>query len=323
MSLKARYDLDRLDAIASAQFGVIGRAQAVASGLNPSSIDYLIGPAGRWQRMLPGVYVMTNSAVSADQREMAALLHVGEHGVITGAAAVRRHHLRCAGLNQVDVLVPEDVRVHSVGFVHVIRTTRMPDETYSTRQLRFVPLDRAVADAAREMSRLSDVRAVVAEAVQRGRCEIPSLVRELNDGPSAGSRLFRIALREIGDGVRSAAEADLKSLIDRSNIEKPIYNARLYATDGTFLGIADAWWQRAGVAAEVDSREYHLSPEDYQRTTERHNRMAAHGINVLHFLPSAVRRKSPSVLADLRSAIETGNRRPPIAIIVIPATPNP
>jgi hypothetical protein len=269
--------------------------------------------------MVPGVYATTNGVVSPEQREMAALLHAGGLGVITGAAAVRRHHLRCSGLNQVDVLVPTGVRVHSVGFVRIIRTARMPDETYSTRQLRFAPLNRAVADAARGMSRLSDARAVVAEAVQRGRCDIPSLVRELDDGPSAGSRFYRIALREVSDGVRSAAEADLKTLIDRSNIEKPLYNASLYTADGTFLGIADAWWQRAGVAAEVDSREYHLSPEDYERTTERHNRMAAHGINVLHFLPSAVRRKSPSVLADLRAAVEIGNRRPPLAITAIPA----
>jgi hypothetical protein len=42
--------------------------------------------------------------------------------------------------------------------------------------------------------------------------------------------------------------------------------------DGTFLGIPDAWWQRAGVAAEVDSREYHISPENQERTRKRHNR---------------------------------------------------
>jgi hypothetical protein len=41
---------------------------------------------------------------------MAALLHAGPYGVITGATAVRRHRLRCAGLNEVDVLVPADVR---------------------------------------------------------------------------------------------------------------------------------------------------------------------------------------------------------------------
>jgi hypothetical protein len=167
------------------------------------------------------------------------------------------------------------------------------------------------------MARLGDVRAVVAEAVQTGRCDIASLISELNAGPSTGSRALRIALAEVGAGVRSAAEADLKTLIGRSDLEKPMYNATLYTADGTFLGIADAWWERAGVVAEVDSRQYHLSPEDYERTTARHNRLAAHGINVLHFVPSMVRRDPSSVIANLRGAIARGNKRPPLPIVTI------
>ena len=58
---------------------------------------------------------------------MAALLYAGPKSLLTGAAAVRRHRLQCAGLNQVDVLVPEDVRVRSAGYVRIIRTGRMPD----------------------------------------------------------------------------------------------------------------------------------------------------------------------------------------------------
>ena len=29
------------------------------------------------------------------------------------------------------------------------------------------------------------------------------------------------------------------------------------------LGVKDAWWPRAGVVAEVDSRAWHLSPEHW------------------------------------------------------------
>jgi hypothetical protein len=252
---------------------------------------------------------------------MAALLHAGPNSVITGATAVRRHRLRCAGLNEVDVLVPLGVRVHSTQFVRVIHTSRMPVEIYTTGQIRFVALDRAIADAARAMARLSDVRALVAEAIQRGRGDMTSLARELREGPSAGSRFFRIALAEVLAGIRSAAESDLMGLIERSGMEKPAYNATLYSADGTFLGVADAWWQRAAVAAEVDSREYHLSPEDYERTTTRHNRMAEHGINVLHFLPSTLKRDPARVVANLAGAIRRGNARPPLPITAIPTTP--
>jgi len=319
MSAKSVYDRRQLARVIGEQFGVIGRSQALEGGLSRGAISRLTQPGGRWQKIMPGVYATTTGTVDPDQRAMAALLHAGPRSVITGAAAVRRHRLRCAGLNEIDVLVPLGVRVQSNQFVRIIHTSRMPGEIYATGQIRFAPPDRAVADAARGMSRLSDVRAVVAEAIQRGRCDVASLVRELREGPSAGSRLYRKALAEISAGIRSAAEGDLKDLIERSSLDQPIYNASLYAADGTFLGVADAWWQRAAVAAEVDSREYHLSPEDYERTTTRHNRLAEHGINVLHFLPSTLKRDPSDVLANLRGAIRRGNARPAIPITAIPA----
>jgi hypothetical protein len=124
---------------------------------------------------------------------------------------------------------------------------------------------------------------------------------------------------KCASGLTLATEADLKTLINGSNLERPMYNATLYAADGTFLGIADAWWERAAVVGEVDSRQYHLGPEDYARTTARHNRMTAYGINLLHFLPSMLRQEPSTVIDDLRGAITRGNSRPPLPIVTVPA----
>jgi hypothetical protein len=319
MPRKSAYDRDLLQRVSSDQLGVLGRNQALEIGMSPGAIDRLVQPGGRWQKIVPGVYATTTGTVDPDQRAMAALLHAGPHSVITGAVAVRRHRLRCAGLNEVDVLVPFSTRVQSTGFVRVTHTSRLPESIYTTGCIRFAPLERAVADAARRMARLGDVRAVVAEAIQQGKCDLVSLTRELREGPSAGSRFLRTALAESCVGIRSAAEADLKEIIDSSGLEVPLYNATLYAADGTFLGIADAWWQRAGVAAEVDSREYHLGPDDYARTTARHNRMAQQGINMLHFMPSTLKREPSVVSINLRGAINRGNAQPPLPITAIPA----
>jgi hypothetical protein len=251
---------------------------------------------------------------------MAALLYAGPRSLLTGAVAVRRHRLRCPGLNQADVLVPADVRVQSAGYVRIIRTGRMPEKTLRTRQIRFVTLERAVADAARSMTNLGDVRAVVAEAIQNGGCDLALLVTELHAGPVTGSRFYRLALRETSVGSWSAAEGDLMTLVSRSDLPEPMYNAKLYTADGTFLGIADAWWQRAGVVGEVDSRQYHLSPCDYERTVMRHNRMAAHGINLLHFLPLTLKNDPSAVVANLRGAIKSGMAQPPLPIVAMPST---
>jgi len=127
-----------------------------------------------------------------------------------------------------------------------------------------------------------------------------------------------MALAEISEGIRSGAEAQLKYLIDRSDLERPIYNADLYTLDGIFLGRPDAWFALAGVAGEVDSREYHMGAKDYEETTNRHNRMEAAGIHVLHWLPSTIKAEPGRVIADLRAAIEAGHKRPPLPIRAIP-----
>jgi hypothetical protein len=312
------YDRRQLARIARGQYDVVARSQALECGMTRGTIEYRLRPDGPWRQILPGVYLTVTGTPSQEQRETAALLYAGPQSVITGAVAVRRHNLRCAGLNMLDMLVPADCRRKSTGYVQIQRTTRMPGMLYTSGPLRFTAPVRAVADAARGMTRFSDVQALVCEAVQRGRCSLEELVAELNEGPSAGARWYRMALAELSEGIRSAAEAQLKRLIDRSDLDRPIYNADLYTLDGLFLGRPDAWFARVGVAGEVDSREYHLGAKDYEQTTSRHKRMEAAGIHVLHWLPSTIKAEPDRVIADLRNAIAAGNKCPPLPIKAIP-----
>jgi hypothetical protein len=312
------YDRGQLARILRQQYDVVARSQALDCGMTRGTIEYRLRPGGTWRQILPAVYLTVTGTATAEQRDMAALLYAGPHSVITGPVAVRRHNLRCAGLNVLDVLVPAESRRQSTGYVQIQRTRRMPADLYTTGPIRFTSPARAVADAARGMTRFSDVQAVVCEAVQRGCCTLEELVRELNHGPSAGSRWYRMALAEVSAGIRSAAESQLKHLIDGSDLEKPMYNPDLYTLDGIFLGRADAWFARAGVAGEVDSREYHLGARDYEETTKRHNRLEAAGIHVLHWLPSTIRAEPRRVIAELRDAIAAGNKCPPLPIKAVP-----
>ena len=195
----------------------------------------------------------------------------------------------------------------------------MPDSVVSTGEITFVPLVRAVGDAARLMVKPDHAKALVCEAVQKGRCSLEDLIAEWKVGPAIGSRIFRVALAELGNDIRSAAEGDLKARIERSDLEKPLYNARLYLPDGTFLGMVDGWWPRAGVGLEVDSRQYHMSREEYSQTTHRHNRIEAAGARLLHVLPADIKEKwKPTIYESIRDAIASGNRRPPLGIIAVP-----
>ena len=319
MPRKSEFDEVRLDRILNEQHRVISRAQVLACSMSPRALHHRIAAAGPWQRLLPGVYLTVTGTVTQDQREMAALLYAGRVSLLTGPTAVRRHRLRSPGPDVVDVLIPWNCRRQSVAFVRVHRTRKLPKQMFVTGKIRFAEAPRAAADAARFLTRFDDVRAVVCEAVQRRACTVAELTAELEAGPSAGSALLREALAEVADGVRSVAEADFRVLILRSGLPKPVFNAQLFDADGTFIAMVDAWWQDAGVAAEIDSHAYHLAAEDQDRTTKRHDELLAHGVLPLHFPPKRIKTDASGIIREIRGAIEKGLQRPPLAVKGLPS----
>jgi len=266
--------------------------------------------------LLPTVYIAATGVPSIAQQQVAAQLYGGPRSVITGSAAVLSHGIRARQSEFVDVLVPLTRQRLNAGFVRLHRTSRMPDRVYNFGPIRFALAPRAVADAVRGLTSLRDVRAMVAEAVQRRQCDIQELSVELSAGPRAGSALFREALGDVAEGIHSAAEGDLKDLLAKSGLPTPLFNASVY--DGTtFVARPDAWWPEKGVAVEVDSHEWHLSPDDHARTLERQRRMAKLGILVLPFTPRQIRTERAAVLAAIRTALASG--RPPANLRTVAA----
>jgi len=309
---------DGLGELLDRQLSVVTRRQLLTLGLTDRAMQYRVRPGGPWQVLLPGIYLSANGPPSMGQKEMAALLYGGPGSVITGPAALMHHSIRSPlRLDAIDLLVPAQRQRRDVSFVRLQRTARMPPKIASAGPVRLVLAPRAVADTAWRLTSLRDVRAVVADAVQIGRCSVSQLIAELNEGPVRGSAMFRSALAEVAEGIRSTAEADLRGLIRVNRLPMPMYNPSLYENDA-FLGQPDAWWPDAGVVAEVDSREWHLSPEDWDRTRRRHDRMAAAGIILLHFSPNQIRREPAEVVRMIKQALKRGISRPPLPIRTIP-----
>ena len=249
---------------------------------------------------------------------MAALLYAGPGSLVTGPMALLHHSIRSgSGVDVIDVLVPVGRQRLSTGFARLHRTARMPARASSAGPVRLALVPRAVADTVRQLTELRDVRAVVADAVQLGRCTVGQLAEELRIGPVKGSAMFRSVLAEVADGIRSTAEGDLRDLIRTARLPMPLFNPSLYDGD-LFLGKPDGWWPDAGVAGEVDSRAWHLSPDDWDRTRRRHDRMAAAGIIVLHFSPRELRREPAKVAEMIKGALNRGLTRPALPIRTIP-----
>lgn len=299
------------------QGDLITRSQALAAGMTEAALRHRTRVDGPWSVVLPGIYLAHTGSLVAGQREIAAVLYAGRGCVVTGPASLQRQGVRVPLSEFVDVLIPDSAKRQSIGFVRTHRTNRMPERPWVNDGIRWAPVARAVADVARGDLGLHVVRAVVADAVQCRKCTIEQLASELRTGPNRGSATLRAALEEAADGVASSAEGDLRKLVKGSRLPEPMYNPSLYV-DGKFLAQPDLWWRDAGVAGELDSREWHLSPELWKKTMERHAAMSAQGIIVLHFPPSRIRSDAARVIEELRSAVAAGLRRPPLAIRTIP-----
>jgi hypothetical protein len=298
----AQYDQALLERVLTSQRGLIARRQAVASSMSSKAISYRTRPDGPWRIVLPGVYLRGGGYLAPEQRVIAAFLYAGDAFAVTGPAALAYYGIRPQRGDTIDVLVPLGNRRRDAGFARLRRTTAEPRAIHQDGVIRYARADRAITDTARQLGDIADVRAVVAAGVQGRHVELWELTRELDLGPMRGSALLRRALAEVSDGARSAAEADLLTLIRQSHLPEPLYNPRLFVGKD-FLASPDAWWPHSGVAVEVDSRAWHLSPADWERTLARHARMTSEGILVLHFPPGRLRKDRRAVVAEVRSAL--------------------
>ena len=296
---------DPLAKLLDRQYGLVSSRQATTLGIGMGAIKYRIQPGGPWQRLFPGVYLTTRGALSPDQKDMAALLYAGDRSLLTGRAALRRYGILPAATDLIDVIVPATSTHADLGYVRIYRTRRMPVRYFTQGPIRFTTIPRAVTDAALGTTSLRDMRAIVAVGLDRGRCTPDDLAAELGRSRLRNGAVLRSVIADMARGIRSAPEGDLMDLLDRSGLPRPVYNPSLYI-GSVFLAKPDAWWEAFGVAAEVDSRQYHFDEADWETTMQRHDRMTAAGIKVLHFTPRRIRAQPDQVVATIADTLRTG-----------------
>lgn len=302
-------DIDWYAIDAAAPHLVLTPGELHELGVNQRMIWARARHGGPWRKLLPGVIMLRNGTPEPRQLLDSALRYA-PGAAITGLWAADLHGLRRKPRpQQVHLLLPHDHKRTSHGHVLVERTTRMP-AVVRRDDLPIAEPTRAVLDACRRMSRRDLVEELIAEAVQRGMTTPQRLWAELEAGSCRGSALPRQALCVIEQGARSTAEADAVRLSRRAGLPRPRWNPRLRTGCGVRLPTPDGWWDDVALAWEIDSLEYHLSPQDYDRTLRRHAELVGAGITVLHTLPSRLRTEPAAVIAELRKAHHHASRRP-------------
>jgi very-short-patch-repair endonuclease len=264
---------------------VITRAEALNRGMARSRIDSYVR-TGRWVSMLPGVY-LTASPPSWSDRIAAAALHGGPAAMITGAAALHTMEFRSVRRPpEILVLVPYSAGARSIGDVRIRRTTILP-----TPQERLgppmAPPARAVIDHVLGQRRIDDVRAVIAEAVQREHCSVRDIRRALEIGQRRDRSITVKALAEIDSGARSAPEARAASTLREGGVTGFEQDAEI-VLPGRRRFIADFLWRKLRAVLEIDSTEYHFRARDYTATMRRDLALHAAGYSVIHVPPSLI-----------------------------------
>lgn len=288
-----------------AKDNVIGSAHLRASGLTAHAITTRCRPSGPWQRILPGVVLLSNSPPSRRQRQRAALVYAGHQSILTGTDAIHAHGVQVPPTDEVLVLIPAGRRRSSRAFVTVERTTRLPAPV-RRQGLPITPLVRATVDAARHERDRDRLRTLLFTPIREGKCTLKEIRHELNTGNQRGSAAARALLTESENYVVPVSQAVAKRLLRNVPLPPPTWQVPLYTQQGTPLGVADAWWPEAGLAWRLGESQQHPLPN----TEQSRPLLTAAGITVLHTDPTRLHTAPATVTRELIAAFRYATTNP-------------
>lgn len=309
-----------MSAFVTEREGVATHADLRGLDVPPATITHRIGPRGPWQRGAPGVVVTHRGTLTRRERILVALAYAGPDAVVTGLDALAAAGGPAPALEAaVHVLVPVTRQRKSFGTIRVERTRRTP----SALLLGGIPFTRparAAVDACRHTERLNEARDVIGSTVQRRRCTVQEVEREVRAAARQRTALSRAVLAEVGDGIRSVAEARAREVLARRGVPAPQWNVRLLRPDGEVFLSPDGFWPAVAAALEIDSLAWHLGPDSYRRTKARERRLTLHGVLVLAFTPKEILDDPDGFATEVLRLLDLAARRPvPEGLTWLPA----
>lgn len=284
--------------------------ELIALGISTDDLKNRCRAGGPWQRMNPGLVLLSNQPPNRRQRIHAALKGAGPEAVLTGLDALALHGMTTVGLDgPIHLLIPRRRQPKLVDGVFFEHTHQLPQPLYRAG-FPVAPLPRAAIDTCRRTKTAEHVRALLKEVITHGRVTPATLRNELDDSRGPGTTLPKRILAEIHDKVRSVARGWAKRLVHQAGLPAPNWHVPITSPNGSHVATTDAWWDEVALAWEVDSYAFDLSPADCTAALRRAARLTASGVVVVHTPPTQLR-DEPAVVADLlRNAYRQAESRP-------------
>lgn len=270
---------------------------------------------GNWQSLGAGVLLTRPDAPTREDWADLGVYLAGQGAAITGWDALRARGIDAGRPpSEVVVLSPKAMN-RVVGGVRIRRTQRPYQWTrlgierpYELTPVASVP--RAAADFALDADRNTTMR-VASRLVQRRLCTAEQLRAEYVSGPRNRSAGLRRSINDLLDGARSVAEATAARRLAAGEVPAFELNVPVIDASGRVRFVLDECWRALRAAVEIDSREYHSSDADWERTLARHNDLTRAGLALLHVSPASVTRPGSTFVPDVAEwlqarAIELG-----------------
>lgn len=302
---RAGQDLERLQALASRQGGVVSPADLSTCGFSGGAVRRRLAD-GLWHRIGGAVVLAPRQSHRAAWSDTALswILHCtfGPQTRISGVLALRRFRwqLPC----EVHIVVLEAKPRNSLTGVTVLRRPET-DEAPTATHLRFVTAREALADCLTVLPD-SAAAALLDAALQKRYVRPEEMGEVLEDRLGRGKRNAAGLRRLLGralTGSRSEAEQRMAQLLRRSGTGPWVPNSPLRDASGQVVAEIDFAHVGLRIAIEVDGRAFHTDKRAFEHDRWRQNALVVGGWLVLRFTWEQITERPDEVIAVILAAV--------------------
>jgi very-short-patch-repair endonuclease len=295
--------------IASAQFGVVSRPQAWATGLTRDGIHDRV-QRGRWQRMLPGVYRLAGSPETWYQRLMAACLWAGDGTAASHRSAAALWALPDFTSDLIELSTPRDLRARG-GWPLLHRVTDFgPADIVLVVGIPVTSPARTLLDLSGLASLLGRaiVEAALDDALRRGLTSLSRLrwtAGRVGGRGKPGTSLFKELLRQRSRGYippASELESQLVRGLREANLPPPRRQHEIRER-GKLLARVDLAYPDSLLAIEADGYRYHSGRAAWQHDRTRRNALTSRGWRILHVTWDDLQARPQQIIDQIRRTL--------------------
>lgn len=291
-------------ALASAQHGLVTRAQLRFCGLSEDAIRHRV-KRGRLFRLHRGVYQVGHLSSTELTPLAAALLAVGRHALLCGEAALWLWGIIEKRPKIIDVVVLRGGAQSRAG-IRVRRGDALHrGEVREKRDLPTVSPVAALLDLA-DAGNADAVERALNEGRELKLITQRDMERMVARSPGrAGLAIFSHLLEDQIDEDFSRREAErlMRKLIRSAGLPTPRRNVKAHGYE------LDFYWPELALNVEADGVRWHSSRRRLNRDRERDGDLAARGIQVLRFTWDQLTKRPDWVVAKLAAAIALAEQR--------------